>query len=139
MLSAFTGLSGRFDVTQLRLPPGLSSHSAPAATGSPASTGVPMPPDAVARAQGDTLVYVLEGQGELHVWDARATLLARADGTKIHTEINTIEEGHCAVFPGGSGLAWLVKNTALEGSKEDLDILIIEEVSWCVLVMNGLY
>jgi len=73
------------------------------------------------------LVYVLEGQGELHVWNARTVLSARADNKSIGTETSAIAEGDCAVFPGGSGLAWAVKNTAAEGSKEDLDILIIEE------------
>ncbi|KAG8712556.1 hypothetical protein FRC11_014832 [Ceratobasidium sp. 423] len=126
MLSAFTGLSGRFDVTQLRLPPGLSSHYAPAAL-DPAPSGDQVPPDAHARAQGDTLVYVLEGQGELNVWNARMTLRARATGSKIQTETSSIEQGDCAVFPGGSGLAWSLKNTAPIGSKEDLDILVIEE------------
>ncbi|EUC58456.1 cupin domain protein [Rhizoctonia solani AG-3 Rhs1AP] len=126
MLSAFTGLSGRFDVTQLRLPPGLSSHYAPAALAI-TPNGTQAPPDAQARAQGDTLVYVLEGQGELNVWNARATLLARATGSKIQTETNAIEDGDCAAFPGGSGLAWSIKNTAPIGSKEDLDILVIEE------------
>lgn len=87
-------------------------------------------PDAVARARGDTVVYVLEGQGKLHVWEAHATLSARADGTKIKTETTRITEGDCSVFPGGSGLAWSVTNSALQRSKEDLDILIVEEVSW---------
>lgn len=170
MLSVFTGLSGRYEVTKLRLPPGVSSHSYPAAAAAvraelggtavsspslgPGSHGTdnpklnsihsmstlsnsntnltlePQAPDAVARAQGDTLVYVLEGQGELHVWNAQATLSARADPSKsIKTETSKIEEGDCAVFPGGSGLAWAVRNTAEVGSKEDLDILIVEEVS----------
>lgn len=123
MLSGFTGLSGRFDVTQLRLPPGLASHSAPAVgAGSDA-------PDAAARAKGDTLIYVLEGQGELDVWNAGETLKTRANGSTVKTETSPLEEGDCAVFPGGSGLAWSVRNTAPEGSKEDLDILIVEEVS----------
>ncbi|CEL54710.1 hypothetical protein RSOLAG1IB_07244 [Rhizoctonia solani AG-1 IB] len=126
LLSAFTGLSGRFDVMQLRLPPGLSSHYAPAAFGQ-VSDGVQVPPDAQARAQGDTLVYVLEGEGELNVWNARTTLLARATGSKIQTETSVIGQGDCAVFPGGSGLAWSIKNTAAIGSKEDLDVLVIEE------------
>ncbi|CAE6446048.1 unnamed protein product [Rhizoctonia solani] len=126
MLSAFTGLSGRFDVTQLRLPPGLSSHYAPAALAT-TQNGTQAPPDAQARAQGDTLVYVLEGQGELNVWNAQKTLLARATGSKIQTETSSIEDGDCAAFPGGSGLAWSIKNTAPIGSKEDLDILVIEE------------
>lgn len=121
MLSSFTALSGRFDVTQLRLPPGLTSHSAPVVgAGSEA-------PDAAARAKGDTLVYVLEGQGELNVWNAHGTLEARANGSKVRTEISPVEEGDCAVFPGGSGLAWSVRNTAPAGSKEDLDILVVEE------------
>ncbi|KAJ1305600.1 hypothetical protein OPQ81_000597 [Rhizoctonia solani] len=126
LLSAFTGLSGRFSVTQLRLSPGLSSHYAPAAFGA-ARNGVQVPPDAQARAQGDTLVFVLEGQGELNVWNARTTLLARGTGSKIQTETSSIEQGDCAVFPGGSGLAWSIKNTSPIGSKEDLDILVIEE------------
>lgn len=131
MLSAFTGLSGRFEVTQLRLPPTVSSHSFPAATATVKVADPPAQaaPDAVARAQGDTLVYVLEGQGELHVWNAQAALSARADLQSINTETSAIEEGDCAVFPGGSGLAWAVKNTAGVGSRDDLDILIVEEVS----------
>lgn len=156
MLSSFTGLSGRYEVTQLRLPPSVSSHSYPAAaavhfsgaaapslnpgTGSHAianssSTGLgPQAPDAVARAQGDTLVYVLEGQGELHVWNAFKTLSARADGRPVQTETSAITEGDCAVFPGGSGLAWAVRNSARVGSKEDLDILIVEEVGGALRV-----
>ncbi|KAF8703662.1 Cupin domain, partial [Rhizoctonia solani] len=126
LLSAFTGLSGRFDVMQLRLPPGLSSHYAPAVFG-PVPNGVQAPPDVQARAQGDTLVYVLEGEGELSVWDARETLFARATGSKLRTETSVIRQGDCAAFPGGSGLAWAIKNTAAIGSKEDLDILVIEE------------
>ena len=155
MLSAFTGLSGRYEVTQLRLPPGVSSHSYPAAaaahvsklsgaavsgpnpgprshdsanSNSSSASGEPQAPDAAARAQGDTLVYVLEGQGELHVWNASKTLSARADRRPIETETSAIDEGDCAVFPGGSGLAWAVRNSAEVGSKEDLDILIVEEV-----------
>ncbi|QRV78676.1 cupin domain-containing protein [Ceratobasidium sp. AG-Ba] len=126
MLSSFTGLSGRFDVTQLRLPPTLSSHYAPAALPSKEQPSKQAAPDAVARAQGDTLVYVLEGQGELHVWNAY-------ERGPIKTETSPIGEGDCAVFPGGSGLAWSVRNNAAEGSKEDLDVLIVEEASFLSL------
>ncbi|KAG9100803.1 hypothetical protein FS749_012736 [Ceratobasidium sp. UAMH 11750] len=118
ILSAFTGLSGRFDVTQLRLPPTVSSHSAPAVFPDAEINSNPAP-DAVARALGDTLVYILEGRGELHVWNAREQ--------PIRTETSPIGEGDCAGFSGGSGLAWAVRNCAAEGSREDLDVLVVEE------------
>ncbi|KAG9128399.1 hypothetical protein FRC07_013739 [Ceratobasidium sp. 392] len=148
MLSAFTGLSGRFDVTLLRLPPGVSTHYAPAAFPAQAELKGPKPPDAAARKLGDTLVYVIEGEGLLNVWDARHSSHAdvKAEpslgGTSpgdvrteaspslkrpIKTETSPITSGDCAVFPGGSGLAWSVTNSAVEGSKEDLDVLVVEE------------